>query len=272
MQKYDFNNLTDEQKKEIVDTISFRDKEDAEIIAKRNEVLDALEEEYPFLVPRGRDDEKLEMKPEERWCELLAMPEGWRRSFGLDICRDIKKALGDVISVQKYRILQIKEKYGSLRWYSTNESDEIANIITKYEYLSEHTCIVCGKPATKVSQGWISPYCDDCVKRMMNDDKDMPYEREFVPVDDYFGKLGEDRMRICYGFEDTGMVDKNGRQIHNGVDTHERWNWKESKWDFFKKVIETNEAREKRHEFFDKLQALKNPDVTAILKEYENYV
>ena len=25
------------------------------------------------------------------------------------------------------------------------------------------TCIVCGKPATKMSTGWISPYCDDCV-------------------------------------------------------------------------------------------------------------
>ena len=36
-------------------------------------------------------------------------------------------------------------------------------IIPKYEELSYHTCINCGKPATKRSTGWICPYCDDCI-------------------------------------------------------------------------------------------------------------
>ena len=35
--------------------------------------------------------------------------------------------------------------------------------IAKYEDLSYKTCISCGKPATKISKGWISPYCDDCI-------------------------------------------------------------------------------------------------------------
>ena len=40
---------------------------------------------------------------------------------------------------------------------------EIFEIIEKYENLSYHTCINCGKPATKISTGWICPYCDNCI-------------------------------------------------------------------------------------------------------------
>ena len=35
--------------------------------------------------------------------------------------------------------------------------------VDKYENLSYHTCINCGKPATKISTGWICPYCDNCI-------------------------------------------------------------------------------------------------------------
>lgn len=36
----------------------------------------------------------------------------------------------------------------------------------------EFTCIVCGRPATKISTGYISPYCDDCYQQYY---KDKPY-------------------------------------------------------------------------------------------------
>lgn len=28
--------------------------------------------------------------------------------------------------------------------------------------LCERTCIVCGEPATRMTRGWICPYCDEC--------------------------------------------------------------------------------------------------------------
>ena len=60
--------------------------------------------------------------------------------------------------------MQIKEKYGSLRWYDSGGNIEIMReIIPKYEEESLHTCICCGKLATKISKGWISPYCDKCI-------------------------------------------------------------------------------------------------------------
>lgn len=97
--------------------------------------------------------------------ELDAMDKGWRKAFGIQMCKDIRKAL---LShgwkyLFNYRITQIKEKFGTLRWYDYNSTQDVQDIINKYEDLSYHTCIDCGKPATKISTGWICPYCDDCI-------------------------------------------------------------------------------------------------------------
>lgn len=98
------------------------------------------------------------------YTELDAMPDGWRKAFGIQMCKELKKALKQYNYLYKYRITQIKEKYGSLRWYSNGSPNGCEYpIINKYEDLSRRTCIVCGKPATKISKGWISPYCDNCI-------------------------------------------------------------------------------------------------------------
>ena len=53
----------------------------------------------------------------------------------------------------------------SLRWYDAGASEEIQTIINKYEDISYHTCISCGKPAKYLSTGWICPYCEKCAPR-----------------------------------------------------------------------------------------------------------
>jgi hypothetical protein len=106
--------------------------------------------------------------------ELDAMDEGWRKAFGLQMCEEIKQALlksGGRKYLYKYRIMQIKEKWGGLRWYDAWSTKEIMKIISKYEDISYKTCIKCGKPAKWVSKGWICPYCDDCKE------KDREYDR-----------------------------------------------------------------------------------------------
>lgn len=96
------------------------------------------------------------------YTELDAMPEGWRKAFGIQMCKEIKAALKKNHYLYKYRIMQIKEKFGTLRWYDDGAPQEVYDIIDKYEDLSWNTCVICGKPATKISGGWICPYCDDC--------------------------------------------------------------------------------------------------------------
>ena len=63
----------------------------------------------------------------------------------------------------KYRITQIKEKFGGLRWYDAACPRELYDVIGKYESISFHTCICCGKPAKYITSGWICPYCEDCI-------------------------------------------------------------------------------------------------------------
>ena len=105
------------------------------------------------------------------YTELDSMDKGWREAFGMNFCKDLRKALiktGGYKLLFRFRILQIKEKYGRLEVYCIGYNDEINKVISKYSELSEKTCIRCGKPATWISKGWISPYCDDCVPDKIN--------------------------------------------------------------------------------------------------------
>jgi hypothetical protein len=96
------------------------------------------------------------------YTELGALPSGWRKAFGLQICRELKRALladGGWKRLRMYRIEQIKEKFGELCWYDHGGNEETNNIIAKYTYISRHTCITCGKSANYVTKGWVEPYC-----------------------------------------------------------------------------------------------------------------
>lgn len=58
----------------------------------------------------------------------------------------------------------------SLRIYEYGSPKEVHDIINKYDYISYHTCIECGRIATKRSKGYILPYCDDCGKEKLDYD------------------------------------------------------------------------------------------------------
>lgn len=59
---------------------------------------------------------------------------------------------------------QIKEKFGGLRFYIGAGSDEIHDIISKYEKLSYKTCEACGNPGKSTSSGWIKTLCEEHAK------------------------------------------------------------------------------------------------------------
>ena len=58
------------------------------------------------------------------------------------------------------RIDQIKEKFGSLRFYVSGASPEINNYIEFAEAMSSRTCEVCGAPGEKRSGSWVKTLCD----------------------------------------------------------------------------------------------------------------
>jgi hypothetical protein len=54
---------------------------------------------------------------------------------------------------------QVKEKFGTLRFYYTGGDDYIRGMVTMAESMSGVTCETCGKPGTQTSGGWIKTVC-----------------------------------------------------------------------------------------------------------------
>ena len=124
-----------------------------------------LIERYPFLMPRNLWTNEISENYDFSHTYLDDMPDGWRNAFGEEMCEEILEELISTNTLETYRIIQVKEKFGSLRWYDEGGSDRIFwEIVPKYAARSMQTCIHCGKPATKKSTGWISPWCDACAE------------------------------------------------------------------------------------------------------------
>ena len=121
-------------------------------------------ERYPFLIPWNRWSGDPVPDYDFSHTELDNMPDGWRRAFGLRMCEDLRNALIDDNDLDRWRIVQLKEKYGELRLYDNGHKigSTVPMIIDRYAKLSMITCIQCGAPATRMTTGWISPYCDKC--------------------------------------------------------------------------------------------------------------
>lgn len=67
------------------------------------------------------------------------------------------------------KVIQVKEKFGTLRYYvdytqgtSSDDYHKIESLIRETEIKSGETCEFCGKPGQERSDGWIKTLCDDC--------------------------------------------------------------------------------------------------------------
>jgi hypothetical protein len=54
---------------------------------------------------------------------------------------------------------QVKEKFGTLRFYYTGGDDYIRGLVSMAESMSGVTCEECGKPGTSTGGGWIKTVC-----------------------------------------------------------------------------------------------------------------
>ncbi|MBR6705275.1 MAG: hypothetical protein IKI84_01165 [Clostridia bacterium] len=128
----------------------------------------ALCKKYPFLIPysgrKGMEDGPIEDTDYDwEYTELDFMPRGWAKAFGMQMCDELKAELEVSGDLYRYRVLEVKEKWGELRWYDYGGNRQTEEIIEKYSRISRRTCISCGKPAIWITRGWISPYCDECL-------------------------------------------------------------------------------------------------------------
>jgi len=118
--------------------------------------------EFPFLRPCNDIYAAFGMECGDGWFNVV---------YGL--CKEIVELFekngynADEISLVP---TQIKEKYGTLRFYfgipdktQSKLYDEIYDIVDKWEKISGETCESCGEPGVCESDGyWISTLCKKC--------------------------------------------------------------------------------------------------------------
>lgn len=68
---------------------------------------------------------------------------------------------------ETFQFTQIKEKFGTGRFYWQGAGKKIQKIVDKYEHMTYYTCESCGrvqKPTTVREGGWVYNMCDECWK------------------------------------------------------------------------------------------------------------
>lgn len=126
-----------------------------------------LVNKYPFLLPKYWNPETMQYEIDEdykyNFTLLDEMPDGWRKAFGEMMCEEIYNALIKCDGLDDYMILDIKEKFGMLRWTDAPSYEEVEKIIDKYSVLSENICMICGKPDVPMTgDNWFYPLCEKC--------------------------------------------------------------------------------------------------------------
>ena len=156
----------------------------------------ALVREFPFLAPQDAWTGKLIDGYNYDYTILDEIPRGWKKRFGEILCEDLKEVLikNDCFKFdgEGFRILQIKEKYGGIRIYDVGSPSEWDSHMWAWGYISEHTCINCGKfPVPMRDDGWISPECDACIKeRVIN--RNQKYGDGSLNYEEYIENITEE--------------------------------------------------------------------------------
>lgn len=58
-----------------------------------------------------------------------------------------------------YRTAQLKEKFGTGRWYLSGGTDAMHDIVEKWEEATVNICETCGKPGELRGHGWLYTAC-----------------------------------------------------------------------------------------------------------------
>ena len=85
-------------------------------------------------------------------------PDGWRKL--------VEKLVTDLFAGGwDGELHQVKEKFGSLRFYTGGMSQACMDIVDSAEAESYTVCQDCGDPGVLRSGGWIRTLCDPCADR-----------------------------------------------------------------------------------------------------------
>lgn len=111
-----------------------------------------LTSDFPLLYRKG--EEEVEFRCLDGW---------------FDVIYDLSAKLEALIEVQegkKALATQVKQKFGSLRFYTLNATDEMLGLIARAEDSTNFICENCGASGKLRSLGFIQTLCDEDFEKM----------------------------------------------------------------------------------------------------------
>lgn len=126
-------------------------------ILMREELQDLLRAKYPRLL---RD---IYIECGDGWYDILDC-----------LCKEIECVIckmpdEDSSPLDTVYAVQIKEKFASLRFYMTIQTDTISSLINFASLLSEITCEVCGDRGEVIRGALHKVRCKDCINKTRHD-------------------------------------------------------------------------------------------------------
>jgi ribosomal protein L37AE/L43A len=96
---------------------------------------------------------------ESLMCFGFECGDGW-----FDLIKELSQKITEIDPEGECKAVQVKEKFGTLRFYTFGSNDQISNLIVEYEEKSAHVCEDCGSNINvKTSgEGWIRSLCEEC--------------------------------------------------------------------------------------------------------------
>lgn len=99
--------------------------------------------------------EKYASEKSRAWLEQNLEAE--QRTYLIDL-REVPKPMEQIVATQ------VKEKYGTLRFYVSHSDEFIDGVIAMAESMSTRTCETCGAPGKRRGGGWLYTACDEHTK------------------------------------------------------------------------------------------------------------
>jgi len=118
------------------------------------ELSKKLYDDFPELY-RGKD------RPltESLMCFGFECRDGWFQML-YDLSFDLMK-ISAKDGIERPEVVQVKEKFGGLRYYVDGGNESTEARIDRAEEESERICEVCGKAGQIRTGGWVQTLCDD---------------------------------------------------------------------------------------------------------------
>lgn len=121
------------------------------------ELDEKLCKQYPKIFVNRNGDPKTTLM-----CWGFEVGDGWYHIIDT-LCDSIQSYIdyNPSLNVPQVVAVQVKEKFGSLRFYVNGGNEFIDGMIHMTERLSATTCEQCGKPGKSRGHGWIYTACDE---------------------------------------------------------------------------------------------------------------